>query len=78
MCIALSILGSLPSMICLILKPNKNTLAIPFATIAMTFFMFSYHVHEKSILLPLLILPFINLKLSLIHDIIMAGCLGNL
>ena len=64
-------------MIYLIVRPSRKTLAIPFATIAMTFFMFSYHVHEKSILLPLLLLPFINLNLNFIHDVIMAGCLGT-
>lgn len=56
-CFFLSTLLSLPSVIAMIFKPTKKILTIGFYTIAMTFFMFSYHVHEKSILLPLLMAP---------------------
>lgn len=56
-CFLLSALLSLPSVIGMILKPTKKILTIGFYTIGMTFFMFSYHVHEKSILLPLLMAP---------------------
>ena len=33
---------------------------VGFTTISLTFFMFSYHVHEKSILLPLLMMPLLG------------------
>lgn len=56
-CFLLSALLSLPSVIAMIFKPTKKILTIGFYTISMTFFMFSYHVHEKSILLPLLMAP---------------------
>lgn len=45
LCFAVSTLLSLPSMATMILESTKKTLIIGFYTIAMTFFMFSYHVH---------------------------------
>lgn len=58
MCFVSCVLFSLPSIVALIVNPSPKILVIGFSCISMTFFMFSYHVHEKSILLPLLILPF--------------------
>ena len=63
-------------MFSLILNPTKKSLIIGFATISMTFYMFSYHVHEKSILLPLLMMPFVGEIIGgwLTHELIIAGC----
>jgi alpha-1,3-glucosyltransferase len=44
-CFASSIIASIPSIASLLINPNKKSLTIGFATIALTFFMFSYHVH---------------------------------
>jgi hypothetical protein len=40
--------------------------------------MFSYHVHEKSILVPLCIIPFISQFIggNLVVDLVVGGCVG--
>ena len=45
----------------------------------MTFFMFSYHVHEKSILLPLLIAPFLTEYVgpTFIFNLVLSGTIGK-
>ncbi|KAI1865467.1 uncharacterized protein JN550_008224 [Neoarthrinium moseri] len=43
-----------PANLILFLRPNKELLPYAFATTAWSFFLFSYQVHEKSVLLPLL------------------------
>ncbi|KAF1854298.1 hypothetical protein Lal_00012820 [Lupinus albus] len=48
-------LGSIiPPNIILFLRPRKSTLPLAFAATAWGFFLFSYQVHEKSVLLPLM------------------------
>ncbi|KAJ2898822.1 putative dolichyl pyrophosphate Man9GlcNAc2 alpha-1,3-glucosyltransferase [Zalerion maritima] len=44
----------LPPNLVLFFKPQKNLIPFAFATTAWGFFLFSYQVHEKSVLLPLL------------------------
>jgi hypothetical protein len=63
----------------MILASSKKTLIISFYTIAMTFFMFSYHVHEKSILLPLAVAPLLMQYLgpSFISNLVLSGMVGN-
>jgi hypothetical protein len=65
-------------MIAMILSATKKTLTIGFYTIAMTFFLFSYHVHEKSILLPLVIAPMLIPYLGpvFVINLILSGTLG--
>lgn len=53
-CTAATLLGFLPSFIMQIRKPSKKTLPLCMANTAFSFYLFSYQVHEKSILLPLL------------------------
>jgi hypothetical protein len=78
-CFAASVLASLPSMASMLVNPSRKALVIGFATISMTFFMFSYHVHEKSILLPLLMVGVAGEVVGgwLAHDVIVAGCVGT-
>jgi len=57
---ATTLLLSLPSTLHLLLRPNTSTFLLSLASTALTFFLFSFQVHEKSILLftvPLLLLP---------------------
>lgn len=77
-CFFVSTLLSLPSLFTMIFTPTKKILTIGFYTIAMTFFMFSYHVHEKSILLPLLMAPLLvkYLGVDFVTYLILAGTLG--
>lgn len=65
-------------MIALILKPTQKVLIFGFSCISMTFFMFSYHVHEKSILVPLCIIPFVSQYIggSIVLDLVVGGCAG--
>lgn len=44
----------IPPNLILFLRPNKLLLPLAFATTAWGFFLFSYQVHEKSVLLPLM------------------------
>ncbi|KAF4983281.1 hypothetical protein FZEAL_1266 [Fusarium zealandicum] len=44
----------IPPNIILFLRPRKTTLPLAFAVTAWGFFLFSYQVHEKSVLLPLM------------------------
>lgn len=71
-------IASIPSFISLVLKPNHQSLIVGFTTVSMSFYMFSYHVHEKSILLPLLLVPLLGEIIggSFAHDLIIASCLG--
>ena len=70
---------SFPSMIGMIIKPTKKIIMFGFATISMGFFLFSYHVHEKSILLPLAVLPFLHPYLGghFVLIMISTGCFGT-
>lgn len=79
-CFALSTIFSIPAMLCMIYEASRKNLVIGFYTISMTFFMFSYHVHEKSILLPLLMAPLLTPYLGphFIFNLILAGTLGKL
>lgn len=58
-CSAVSLVCSIPAMIALVVNPSRKILIIAFQTVSLTFFMFAYHVHEKSILLPMLMCPLI-------------------
>lgn len=49
-----TILSILPPNIILFLRPRKSMLPLAFAATAWGFFLFSYQVHEKSVLLPLM------------------------
>lgn len=45
---------SLPPSLILLVKPKKDLLPLAFATAAWAFFLFSFQVHEKSVLIPLM------------------------
>lgn len=49
-----TLLSTLPPNLILFLRPHKNLLPLVFAATAWGFFLFSYQVHEKSVLLPLM------------------------
>eukprot|EP00828_Plagiopyla_frontata_P043608 TRINITY_DN6866_c0_g1_i3.p1 TRINITY_DN6866_c0_g1~~TRINITY_DN6866_c0_g1_i3.p1 ORF type:complete len:352 (-),score=20.89 TRINITY_DN6866_c0_g1_i3:14-1069(-) len=49
-----TLISCLPSMILTILKPKKWVFTLSLFNISLAFFFFSYHVHEKTILVPLL------------------------
>ncbi|CAM1503038.1 Fc.00g078140.m01.CDS01 [Cosmosporella sp. VM-42] len=49
-----TLLAIIPPNLILFLKPRKMTLPLAFAATAWGFFLFSYQVHEKSVLLPLM------------------------
>lgn len=52
--LAATLLSALPPNLILFLRPRKTTMPLAFATTAWGFFLFSYQVHEKSVLLPLM------------------------
>ncbi|KAF1808927.1 ALG6, ALG8 glycosyltransferase [Eremomyces bilateralis CBS 781.70] len=52
--LALTLLLILPPCIILFLKPQRSSIPLAFATTAWGFFLASYQVHEKNVLLPLL------------------------
>ncbi|KAL0040929.1 hypothetical protein WJX79_010386 [Trebouxia sp. C0005] len=54
MCAGASLVAALPSMIHQIMSPSPRGLLMGMANSALAFFLFSYQVHEKSILLALL------------------------
>lgn len=54
LCMALTALAALPSGLHLYFRPRFPTLLVSLTNASMAFFLFSYHVHEKSILLPAL------------------------
>jgi hypothetical protein len=78
-CFFVSTLFSVPSILGMILYSSKKVLILGFFSISMTFFLFSYHVHEKSILLPLLMAPFLVKYFcpKLIKHLVISGCVGN-
>jgi len=49
-----TLLGCLPTIIMLMKRPNRKAFIMSIFNISMSFYMFSYMVHEKTILLPLL------------------------
>ncbi len=49
-----TLLSSLPSLLSLLFYNSKNLTNLSFFNVSISFFMFSFHVHEKTILLPLL------------------------
>jgi alpha-1,3-glucosyltransferase len=52
--LAATLLSILPPNLVLFFRPRKASLPLAFATTAWGFFLFSYQVHEKSVLLPLM------------------------
>ena len=52
--LAATLLAIIPPNVILFARPRKTTLPLAFAATAWGFFLFSYQVHEKSVLLPLL------------------------
>lgn len=52
--LAATLLSIIPPNLILFFRPRKATLPLAFATTAWGFFLFSYQVHEKSVLLPLM------------------------
>lgn len=53
-CIGLTLVTITPSMVSQIMRPSRRGFLLAMAVSSLSFFMFSYHVHEKSILLPLM------------------------
>ena len=51
LCLATTAIAALPSALHLYFKPKFTTLLISLVNVSLAFFLFSYHVHEKSILL---------------------------
>ena len=49
-----TLLSIVPPNVIIFLKPKKDTIPLAFATTAWGFFLFSWQVHEKSVLLPLM------------------------
>ncbi|OAQ67925.1 glucosyltransferase [Pochonia chlamydosporia 170] len=49
-----TLLSIIPPNLVLLIRPEKKILPLAFATTAWGFFLFSYQVHEKSVLLPLM------------------------
>jgi alpha-1,3-glucosyltransferase len=49
-----TLLSIVPPNVIIFLKPKKDTMPLAFATTAWGFFLFSWQVHEKSVLLPLM------------------------
>ena len=54
LCALATIFFSLPALLMQATKPNKDTFILCLANTSLTFFIFSYQVHEKSILIPLI------------------------
>jgi alpha-1,3/alpha-1,6-mannosyltransferase len=54
LCVATTLASMLPSTVLLARRPNATNLMAASVCCALSFFLFSYQVHEKSILLPLL------------------------
>ncbi|KAK0386183.1 hypothetical protein NLU13_6020 [Sarocladium strictum] len=52
--LAATLLSIIPPNVVLFLRPRKTTMPLAFAVTAWGFFLFSYQVHEKSVLLPLM------------------------
>lgn len=52
--LAATLLAIIPPNVILFLRPRKTTMPLAFAATAWGFFLFSYQVHEKSVLLPLM------------------------
>ena len=50
----LTVLGSLPSCLYVLAKPTRSGFVLCLLNSSLSFFLFSYQVHEKSILLPLI------------------------
>lgn len=53
-CALLTLAAAFPSLVMEFQWPSSKTLPLCLSNVAMSFFLFSYQVHEKSILLPLL------------------------
>lgn len=53
-CAAITLLASLPFCVAVMLKPTKHRLLLSCAGCALSAFLFSYQVHEKQILIPLM------------------------
>lgn len=49
-----TISACLPSLVYLMKTPNNKQFLLALYNVSMAFFMFSFHVHEKQVLLPLL------------------------
>ena len=52
--LAATLLSIIPPNLIVFLRPRKSTMPLAFAATAWGFFLFSYQVHEKSVLLPLM------------------------
>ena len=50
----LTLIFSIPSIIILLNKPKYKYMKLALFNISMSFFFFSYHVHEKTILIPMI------------------------
>lgn len=54
MCAIATMVASLPSLIMEVTKPSRETFILCLMNTSLAFFLFSYQVHEKSILIPLM------------------------
>jgi alpha-1,3-glucosyltransferase len=54
----LTLLSSMPAMACLFINPKLKSFTVGLFIIAQNFFLFGFHVHEKTILLPAIFLMF--------------------
>eukprot|EP00889_Picochlorum_renovo_P008635 jgi/Picre1/35665/NNA_003126.t1 len=54
MCAIATMVASLPSLIMEVTKPSRETFILCLMNTSLSFFLFSYQVHEKSILIPLM------------------------
>ncbi|WPT14266.1 Putative dolichyl pyrophosphate Man9GlcNAc2 alpha-1,3-glucosyltransferase, partial [Picochlorum sp. SENEW3] len=54
MCAMATMVASLPSLIMEVTKPSRETFILCLMNTSLAFFLFSYQVHEKSILIPLM------------------------
>ena len=64
--LGLTLLGLLPSGIYTMFYPTKQRFLYTLGTTAMSFFLFSFQVHEKSILLPLLPITLLVLEIPFV------------
>ncbi len=53
LCSLLTLAATLPSLLCLMLLPKRRTLLLGLFNSALAAFMFGYHMHEKTVLIPL-------------------------
>ena len=76
LCTGATLAAFLPSMIAEIKRPSSTGFLLCLSNTAMAFFMFSFQVHEKSILIPLLPLTMLSSSFSSSNTATGGGVLG--